>query len=124
MLLHVSAKHPNKSAKGVEFRPRGGYLDYALNDSSVCYFPEGSKKEDMCAFLNRVREANGLRTVVMAPDNSVIHRCREVTEHAAKLNVILVFLPPYCPQYNPIELIWKSVRGCPYSTKTKYSWIN
>lgn len=82
---------------------------YALNGSSVCCFPKGSKKEDMCAFLDEVRKANGLRTVVMVLDNSVIHRCRAVAERAAERDVILVFLPPYCPQYNPIELIWKSV---------------
>jgi transposase len=85
---------------------------YALNGSSVCCFPEGSKKGDMCAFLDGVREANGLRTVVMVLDNSVIHRCRAVTEHATELDIILLFLPPYCPQYNPIELIWKSVNRC------------
>jgi putative transposase len=66
----------------------------------------------MCAFLDKVREANGLRTVVMILDNCVIHRCRDVAEHAAERNIILVFLPPYCPQFNPIELIWKSVNRC------------
>jgi hypothetical protein len=35
-------------------------------------------------------------------------------------NVILVFLPPYCPELNPIERLWQDVKdqlaSCLYET--------
>lgn len=31
-------------------------------------------------------------------------------EEAEKLNISLVYLPPYSPDLNPIENIWKSVK--------------
>lgn len=83
---------------------------YAINGISVSFFPERSRKEDMCRFLDKVREANGERKMVMILDNCPVHRSAVVKEHAAVLDIILLFLPPYSPQFNPIELIWKTVK--------------
>jgi len=33
-----------------------------------------------------------------------------VKEEAEKLNISLVYLPPYSPDLNPIENVWKSVK--------------
>jgi transposase len=34
-----------------------------------------------------------------------------VTEHAAELDIVLLFLPPYSPQFNPVEFIWKTIKS-------------
>ncbi|MEM3455807.1 MAG: transposase, partial [Candidatus Micrarchaeia archaeon] len=39
------------------------------------------------------------------------HHCTETIEPAKNLNINLVFLPPYLPDLNPIEFIWKDIRG-------------
>lgn len=32
-------------------------------------------------------------------------------ERAVDLGIVLVFLPPYCPDLNPIEFIWKRIKA-------------
>jgi len=33
-----------------------------------------------------------------------------VKEEAEKMNIVLVYLPPYSPDLNPIEFVWKGVK--------------
>jgi len=84
---------------------------YAIDGVSASMFPGSSKASDMCAFLDAVRAANGERKVVIVLDNGRIHHSRTVVEHAARLKITLVFLPPYSPQFNPIEFIWKTIKS-------------
>ena len=84
---------------------------YAMNGESVVLNPECSKSADMCAFLYAVRKANGDRKVVMILDNGPIHHSNAVIFTAEVMDITLVFLPPYSPQLNPIELIWKTIKA-------------
>jgi transposase len=53
-------------------------------------------------------------TVVL--DNARYQRCRLVQEQAAQLGIELLFLPPYSPNLNLIERLWKFVKKkCLYS---------
>ena len=49
-------------------------------------------------------------TVVL--DNARYQRCGLVQEIAAHLNIELLFLPTYSPQFNLIERFWKLVKKC------------
>jgi len=69
-----------------------------------------SKGPDMCSFLDEVRITNGGRKVVTILDSGRIHHTDIVTAHATDLNITLVFLPPYSPQFNPIEIVWKTIK--------------
>jgi len=54
-------------------------------------------------------------TVVL--DTARYQRCRLVQTHAATLKIELLFLPPYSPNLNLIERLWKFVKKkCLYST--------
>ena len=46
----------------------------------------------------------------MILDNFSSHKTENVAITAEILDIELVFLPPYSPQLNPIELIWKSIK--------------
>ena len=43
-------------------------------------------------------------------DNFSTHVSKRVREKAGKQGIYLVYLPPYSPDLNPIEFIWKSVK--------------
>lgn len=43
-------------------------------------------------------------------DNFRSHHAKLTRETAEKLNIDLVFLPPYSPNLNPIEFIWKTIK--------------
>lgn len=83
---------------------------YAMNGNSVIEFPYSSKKEDMCSVLESMRRWNGERPIIMITDNFAVHRSKAVSEKAAELDIHLVFLPPYSPDLNPIEFIWKTLK--------------
>lgn len=83
---------------------------YCLNGESVIEFPESNKAEDFVSFLKKIREANPGKRIVIILDNFRTHHSKKVREEAEKLNMVLVYLPPYSPDLNPIENIWKSVK--------------
>jgi putative transposase len=83
---------------------------YALNGTSVVDFREHSRKEDVCAFLSRVRVENPGKRLMIVLDNFRSHHANETVAVALKESIDLVFLPPYSPDLNPIEYIWKSIK--------------
>jgi len=83
---------------------------YALNGVSVVDFMPHSKKEDVCSFLLSIRAANPVGRVILVLDNFRSHWARATLVQAERLDIELVFLPPYSPNLNPIEYIWKSVK--------------
>ncbi|MDD1742341.1 MAG: IS630 family transposase [Methanotrichaceae archaeon] len=83
---------------------------YALNGTSVIDFKEHSKKEDVCDFLRSIRSANPDYEIVIILDNFRSHRAKETILCAIECDVQLAFLPPYSPDLNPIEFIWKSIK--------------
>ncbi len=74
-------------------------------------FLENSKAETISRFLGDLRTANeDYKAVVAIIDNFASHRSAAVRDKAEKIGVYLVFLPPYSPDLNPIELIWRSIK--------------
>ena len=60
----------------------------------------------------------GLQTpITLVMDNARYQRCRYVLEIASRLGIEILFLPPYSPNLNLIERLWKFVKKeCLYST--------
>ena len=65
---------------------------YAFNGCGVVDTYPNSKQESVMDFLGETRLRNPFNHIVMI------------------LDIELIFLPPYSPQLNPIELIWKSIK--------------
>ena len=84
------------------------YGFYALNGKNVIYFTESSKAYDVCEFLEIVKEENKSDLIIFL-DNSKTHHSKMTAKKAEQLDSILVFLPSYSPDLNPIEFIWKSI---------------
>lgn len=74
------------------------------NDSSI-------NAESVCALLSKLRHAftDGLPITIVL-DNARYQHCRHVIAHAAALEIELLFLPPYSPNLNLIERLWRFVR--------------
>ena len=71
----------------------------------------------VCELLEKIA-ALGLSTpITVVMDNARYQRCRLVLERAGQLGIELLFLPPYSPNLNLIERLWRFVRKeCLYST--------
>jgi transposase len=84
---------------------------YAIKGESVHDFLEDSKAESIAKFLGKVKEANsGYKAVISIMDNFKSHTSSLVRGRAKELGIYIVYLPPYSPDLNPIEFIWKSVK--------------
>lgn len=58
-------------------------------------------------YLLRVRNSGN---IVLILDNAKFHKSSYVFATAFRLNITLIFLPPYSPDLNPIELVWKDLK--------------
>lgn len=83
---------------------------YPVNGRSVLDFKENSRKESVCEFLGTIREKNPKEAIVVVLDNFRSHVSGKTRKYARSLGITLVFLPPYSPDLNPTEQIWRCVR--------------
>jgi transposase len=70
----------------------------------------------VCDLLEKIAVL-GLQTpITLVLDNARYQRCQLVLEKARQLGIELLFLPPYSPNLNLIERLWRFVRKeCLYS---------
>ena len=64
--------------------------------------------EAIVDFLHQTRKYSKIKgTIHLILDQAGYHRCESVVNAAEKLNIQLFYLPPYSPNLNPIERLWK-----------------
>jgi transposase len=84
---------------------------YAVAGRSVHDFLDGSTADSIAEFLPKIRKANAdYGVVVVVLDNFTSHRAAVLQQAAEDNDILLVYLPPYSPDLNPIEFIWKSIK--------------
>ena len=44
-------------------------------------------------------------------DNATWHKTKKVKDFCVENNITLLFLPPYSPEYNPIERVWSFLKS-------------
>lgn len=72
---------------------------------------------EVCALLRHLAALNLSVPLTVVLDNARYQRCAQVIALAASLEIELCFLPPYSPNLNLIERLWKFVKKqCLYST--------
>ncbi len=49
-------------------------------------------------------------TIVAFSDNAKIHKAQIIKEYSSQNKIISVYLPPYSPQLNPIETLWRLLK--------------
>lgn len=83
---------------------------YAINGNSLVHLKEDSKTGNFCSFLYEVKHENPDNDILIVLDNFQTHKSRKARETARLLGITLVYLPPYSPNLNPIEQIWKTIK--------------
>ena len=71
----------------------------------------GIRKEEFLEFCKKLVAEAG-RPVYLIVDNSQVHRSKILKEFVRQSNGMLTvfFLPPYSPDLNPDEWVWKNVK--------------
>jgi transposase len=71
----------------------------------------------VCELLEKIAALGLSPPITLVMDNARYQRCRLVLERASQLGIELLFLPPYSPNLNLIERLWRFVRKeCLYNT--------
>ena len=86
--------------------PGDGCLDY--------WMAPKMNTEHMSQFLARVRTAHPGEFILMILDGASPHKSKDlkIPEH-----MVLIPLPPYSPELNPVELIWNELRGKDFANR-------
>jgi transposase len=66
--------------------------------------------KSVIALLEKIRQAHKRRVVWIVLDNAAYQHCDLVRQKAKELGINLLFLPPYSPNLNLIERLWRLVR--------------
>jgi transposase len=86
-----------------------GQITTLANDS---YITASTVRDMLC----KLSQQYAGRPITIILDNARYQRCRLVTELAQELNITLCFLPPYSPNLNLIERLWRLVKNkCLYN---------
>lgn len=81
---------------------------YAHNHQIVLYTQyQTINAESIIHFMSNLRSEYGSKPIHLILDRSGYHRAASVAKSAESLNIKLHFLPPYSPNLNPIERLWK-----------------
>jgi len=83
---------------------------YAILGKSALIFRKRTTKESICAALEAIREQNPVGRILLIADNDGGHHAKLTQQRADELGIEFVFLPPYSPNFNAIEPLWKSLK--------------
>ena len=65
----------------------------------------------ICEMLRKLAAEYGGNPIYIILDNASYQKCELVKLLAAQLGISLIFIPPYSPNLNLIERLWKFVKG-------------
>lgn len=72
---------------------------------------------EVCRLLQKLHEQYTGKEIHLVLDNARYQKCKVVQELASSLGIHLEYLPPYSPNLNLIERLWKFVKA---ELRTKY----
>ena len=96
--------------KNTDYIKANAFAFYSINGNSLINFMESSKAENVCEFLVKIVEQNPKTKIILILDNSRSHHADKTVRKARELKIKLVFLPPYSPDINPVEFVWKTIK--------------
>lgn len=103
--LYVASSSPGLSAK-VSFY--GIYL-YSESKVEIWSYPRANG-EHTIDVLTRLRSQFELRPIIVVWDGASYHRAQCVLDAAAQLNIEILRLPAYSPDFMPVEALWHWLR--------------
>ena len=67
--------------------------------------------QTVCQMLEKLAAHYGKQALVIVLDNARYQKCKLVIQKAEELGIKLLYLPPYSPNLNLIERVWKFVKN-------------
>ena len=123
MLSQDESRFSSEAPRVTSWSPIGSsvvYSGYRYGTSLNCFgslnlqtgelissFHKTGNWESTIEHFKKVRKSYDKTTpLAVFIDNASWHKKDEVLEYCNKNKITLLFLPPYAPEYNPIERVW------------------
>lgn len=87
-----------------------GFMNAVTYDTTQVMNDTYLNADSVCEGLEKLRKKYPERILYIILDNAAYQRCKKVKHCAECLNINLIFLPPYSPNLNLIERLWKFLR--------------
>jgi transposase len=107
-----------KGARAIDFVPHGHWNTTTLVAAITLEGPlapmllDGPMDRDAFeAYLDQVLIAQLLPGTTLVMDNLSAHKSRHIEDALKKAGINLLYLPPYSPDFNPIEPMWAKVKN-------------
>ena len=82
------------------------------NSELISSFHDTGNADATIEHLQKVRNAYDLTIpLYFIIDNASWHKTKTVTDFCKNNNMTLLFLPPYSPEFNPIERVWSFLKS-------------
>jgi transposase len=83
-----------------------------IEDRDITYqLPKTINQETTIEFLEQIQEKYQTKNnVFLFTDNARYYRAKKVQTYLERTNITMIFLPPYSPNLNPIERLWKFMK--------------
>ena len=88
-----------------------GAINFTTKKISVVTNTTYITATEICMMLRKVADEYAGKTVHIVMDNARYQKCESVKTLAVSLGIELVYIPPYSPNLNLIERVWKFVKG-------------
>jgi len=88
-----------------------GAIDYVTKKVLTITNESYITATEVCAMLRRISAEYAGKAVHLVLDNARYQKCAPVMELAAELGIALEYIPPYSPNLNLIERLWRFVKG-------------
>ena len=88
-----------------------GAMDYVTKKVLTITNDSYITATEVCGMLRKIADEYEKQEVHLVLDNARYQKCRAVRELAEQLNIHLEYIPPYSPNLNLIERLWKFVKG-------------
>lgn len=108
----------NEGRPDVRFQRESILSTVRLNGEKCPIIFEGTlNKEIFSEYLEKQLAPTLGEDDIVIMDNCSVHKSKMVLETLKRCRINVLFLPPYSPDYNPIELMWTKVKA--YLKKVK-----
>ena len=88
-----------------------GAIDYATKKILTVTNESYITATEVCEMLRKISAEYAGKTVHLILDNARYQKCRAVMELAETLKIELDYIPPYSPNLNLIERLWRFVKN-------------
>ena len=83
---------------------------YGMNWEFIYRSKKTKNAKDFLNLLYQLRHKEKKKRIILIVDNARIHHAKIVKRYCREHDIILVYLPPYSPEHNPIEQLRKHIK--------------